>query len=344
VIEKASEFGELGAGLQLAPNASRALDALGVLGAIESFAVFPQRMVWMDAISGEQVTSLDLSAAFRERYGYRYIVMHRSDLLAMLLAACRANARIALETSKDVLSVEDRIETARVTCADGSTYEADVLIGADGLWSTVRKALVDDGEPICSEYVAYRGAIPMEQMSSHAGMDNVMLWTGPSMHLVQYPVRRGELYNQVAVFRSDRYRDDSDDWGTSDELDAHFGAGTPAVRAALTKFRRNRRWPMFDRLPIPRWSRHRITLLGDAAHPMLQYLAQGAAQALEDAVALGDALADHPGDVGAAFAAYEGTRVPRTALVQTTARAWGDYWHMPLDGASLRNARLATRN
>jgi 2-polyprenyl-6-methoxyphenol hydroxylase-like FAD-dependent oxidoreductase len=344
VIEKATEFGELGAGLQLAPNASRALDALGVRSAIESFAVFPQRMIWMDAISGEEVTSLDLAGPFRERYGYRYIVMHRSDLLAVLLEACRANARITLETSKDVLTVEDRIETARVTCADGSTYEADVLIGADGLWSTVRKVLVDDGEPICSEYVAYRGAIPIEQMSSHAGLDNVMLWTGPNMHLVQYPVRRGELYNQVAVFRSDRYRADSDDWGTSDELDAHFGAGTQAVRAALTKLRRNRRWPMYDRLPIPRWSRHRITLLGDAAHPMLQYLAQGAAQALEDAVALGDALADHPGDVGKAFAAYEGTRVPRTALVQTKARAWGDYWHMPLENASLRNTRLATRN
>jgi 3-hydroxybenzoate 6-monooxygenase len=344
VIEKAPEFAELGAGLQLAPNASRALDALGVRTAIESFAVFPQRMVWMDAISGEQVTSLDLGAPFTERYGYRYIVMHRSDLLGVLLAACRADARITLETSKDVVAVDDRVETASVACADGSTYEADVLIGADGLWSTVRKTLVDDGEPICSEYVAYRGAIPIEQMSSHAGLDNVMLWTGPNMHLVQYPVRRGELYNQVAVFRSDRYRRDSDDWGTSDELDAHFGAGTPAVRGALTKFRRNRRWPMFDRLPIPRWSRHRITLLGDAAHPMLQYLAQGAAQALEDAVALGGALADHPGDVGAAFAAYEGARAPRTARVQTTARAWGDYWHMSLENASLRNKRLATRN
>jgi 3-hydroxybenzoate 6-monooxygenase len=343
VIEKAPQFAELGAGLQLAPNASRALDALGVLSAIESFAVFPQQMVWMDAMSGERVTSLDLGAPFRERYGYRYIVMHRSDLLAVLLEACRANARITLETSKEIVAVDDRLETASVTCGDGSTYEADVLIGADGLWSTVRKALVDDGEPICSEYVAYRGAIPIEQMSSHAGLDNVMLWTGPDMHLVQYPVRRGELYNQVAVFRSDRYRADSDDWGTSEELDRHFGVATPPVRGALTKFRRNRRWPMFDRLPIARWSRHRITLLGDAAHPMLQYLAQGAAQALEDAVALGDALADHD-DVGLAFAAYEGGRVPRTALVQTTARAWGDYWHMPLENASLRNKRLATRN
>ena len=343
VIEKSPEFGELGAGLQLAPNASRALDDLGVLPAIASFAVFPERMVWMDAISGAQVTSLDLGAPFRERYGYRYIVMHRSDLLNVLLEACRGNDRITLETGKDVVSVEDRGDSVHVACADGSRYDTEMLVGADGLWSVVRRLLIDDGDPICSQYVAYRGAIPIEQMSHHAGLDNVMLWTGPDMHLVQYPVRRGELYNQVAVFKSARYRPDSDDWGTSDELDDHFAPCTGDVRSALTQFRRNRRWPMFDRLPVTRWSRNRITMIGDAAHPMLQYLAQGAAQALEDAVALGDAVANSD-DVPAAFAAYEAARVARTARVQTTARAWGDYWHVPLEQVAERNAALATRD
>ena len=213
VIEKADAFGEIGAGLQLAPNASRALADLGVLDAIDAFAVFPQRMVWMDAISGEQVTSLDLGAPFIARYGYRYIVMHRSDLLDALLAACRAHDRITLETAKDVRHVDDRGDTAEVTFADGTTYAADIVIGADGLWSTARKAIVDDGEPLCSQYVAYRGAIPIDEISVHAGLDSVTLWTGPNLHLVQYPVRRGELYNQVAVFKSDRYRPDSDDWG-----------------------------------------------------------------------------------------------------------------------------------
>ena len=223
-------------------------------------------------------------------------------------------------------------------------YRAEVAIGADGLWSTARKAILDDGDPICSHYVAYRGAIPIAEMSRHAGLDNVMLWTGPELHLVQYPVRKGELYNQVAVFRSGRYRPESDDWGTPDELDAHFAAGCEPVRDATTKFRRDRRWPMYDRLPIGRWSRERITLLGDAAHPMLQYLAQGAAQALEDAVVLADALTAHPDDVAAAFAAYEAERVPRTARVQTTARAWGDYWHLPLERAAKRNRELRTRS
>jgi len=326
VLEKASEFGEIGAGIQLAPNASRALDDLGVLAAIRPSAVFPQRMLWMDARSGERLTALDLGETFRERYEYPYLVMHRSDLLAALLEGCEAHPLIALETDKAVVAIEDRGDDVLVRCADGSTTAGELAIGADGLWSTVRKTIVDDGDPICSQYVAYRGAIPIAEVSRHAGLDNVMLWTGPNMHLVQYPLRRGELYNQVAVFKSARYTPDSDDWGTPDELDARFARTADLVRAALAKIRRNRRWPMFDRLPIARWSTGRITLLGDAAHPMLQYLAQGACQALEDAVALAESLVAYD-DLDAALRAYEAARVERTGRVQTLARAWGEFWH-----------------
>ncbi|MBV9440660.1 MAG: FAD-dependent monooxygenase [Candidatus Eremiobacteraeota bacterium] len=339
LIEKSPEFVEIGAGLQIAPNASRALDVLGVLPAVEPVAVFPKRMVWMDAIAGTQLTTLDLGAPFVERYGYRYFVMHRHDLLTALVAAARSQPRISLETSRTVTGVSDLGDAARAVCADGTAYDAALLIGADGLWSTVRAAIVDDA-PICAQYVAYRGAIPIEQMSSHARLDDVMLWTGPEMHLVQYPLRRGELYNQVAVFRSRRYRPDSDDWGTPDELEATFGAGAEPVRVALTRIKRNRRWPMYDRLPIARWSRNRITLLGDAAHPMLQYLAQGACQALEDAVALADAVAQYGDDIGAALSAYEAARVARTARVQTSAREWGEYWHMAPRDAERRNLEL----
>jgi 3-hydroxybenzoate 6-monooxygenase len=343
LIEKAAEFGEIGAGIQLAPNASWALDALGVLEEIKRHAVFPQRLLWMDALSGERLTALDLGRSFIARYGYAYFVMHRSDLLNVLLGHCQAQPLIALETLKDVVAVEDRETTAVATCADGTAYEADVLIGADGLWSTVRRFIVGDGDPICSEYVAYRGTLPIESVSKHAGLDNVIVWTGPERHLVQYPIRRGELFNQVAVFRSKRYRPDSDDWGTAEELDENFSNGPEVVREALSRFWRNRRWPMFDRLPVQNWSRHRITLLGDAAHPMLQYLAQGACQALEDAVALGDALAAYE-DVEAAFRAYETERVERTNRVQTEARKWGDYWHQyPGPGFDRRNAFLKSR-
>ena len=342
VIEKASEFGEIGAGIQLAPNASWALDRLGVLAAVHEHAVFPSRIKWMDAVSGRSLTSLDLGDAFRAHYHYKYLVMHRSDLLSALLARCRAHPRIRLETNKDVVRIEDRGNSAAVHCADGSAYTTELLVGADGLWSTIRAFLVDDGDPVCSQYVAYRGAIPTSEISEHAGLDSVMLWTGPDMHLVQYPVRRGELYNQVAVFKSPRYRVDSDDWGTPEEMDAHFGTGAELVRSALTKIKRNRRWPMFDRLPIANWSRNRIALLGDAAHPMLQYLAQGAAQALEDSVVFADAIAASGIDAG--LRAYQSERQPRTSQVQTLARAWGEYWHLqPGPKRDARDERLRAR-
>ena len=343
VIERAPEFVEIGAGIQLAPNASWALDQLGVLPEIHSYAVFPQRIVWMDAVSGEQLTSMDLGAPFTEHYGYPYFVMHRSDLLEVLLRACQAEPNVTLEANRDAIRVEDRTATAVVTCANGEAYEADIVIGADGLRSNVRKAIHDDGDPICSAYVAYRGTIPIGDVSAHAGFDNVMLWTGPDMHLVQYPVRRGELYNQVAVFKSRRYLAGGagDNWGLPDELDEMFSTGVDLVRSGIAQMGRQRRWPMFDRTPVANWTRNRVTLLGDAAHPMLQYLAQGAAQALEDTAVLAATLADHPADIATAFRLYQDEREPRTSRVQTLAREWGNYWHLhPGPEKSSRDAML----
>jgi 3-hydroxybenzoate 6-monooxygenase len=332
VIERAPEFVEIGAGIQLAPNASWALDQLGVLQEIHSYAVFPQRLVWMDSTSGEQLTSMDLGQPFLARYGYPYFVMHRSDLLDVLLKACQAEPNVTLEANREANTVEDRAATTVVTCSNGSSYEADIVIGADGLRSGVRKAIFNDGDPICSAYVAYRGTIPIDEVSASAGFDNVIVWTGPDRHLVQYPVRRGELYNQVAVFKSRRYLAGGagDDWGLPDELDEMFASGTDLVRSGIAQMGRQRRWPMFDRLPGTNWTRNRVTLLGDAAHPMLQYLAQGAAQALEDTAVLGAMLADLAAgaDPAPVFRAYEAERAPRTARVQTQARVWGDYWHL----------------
>jgi salicylate hydroxylase len=163
------------------------------------------------------------------------------------------------------------------------------------------------------------------------------------MHFVQYPVRRGELYNQVAVFRSRRYRADSDDWGSPDELDAHYAQTCADVRDGVKLMGRDKRWPMYDRVPIARWTRNRITLLGDAAHPMLQYLAQGACQAIEDSLALAQSVAAAPDDLPRALAAYEEARRLRTARVQITARAMGAFFHLDGVAATLRNAMMAGR-
>ncbi len=343
LIEREQEFGEIGAGIQLAPNASKVLDHLGVLKEIERYAVYPQRIAWMNIFSGQHISSLELGEKFVKSYGYPYFVIHRSDLLATLLKACQDNELIQLETVRQVITVEDLGDGARVECADGSVYETEALVAADGLHSVTRQLLIDSSEPICAEFVAYRGAIPMEKVTEHAGLDNVMYWVGPNMHMVQYPLRRGELYNQVAVFKSNRYTSDSDDWGTETELEEHFSQTCQLVKSGLAQIKRNRRWPLYDRLPANNWTRNHITLLGDAAHPMLQYIAQGACQALEDAVCLADELEKHPDNINQAFKAYQEVRFPRTAQVQTRARQFGEIVHIDGMGAILRDALFAQR-
>ncbi len=342
VFERAPQFGEIGAGLQLAPNASHALERLGVLEAIGTYAVRPRRIVWRDARTAAPVTTLDLGPAFRARYGHPYLVMHRGDLLDVLLAACRADERIALHASTSVVEVEQHPIRVRAISSEGRSYEGAALVVADGLWSRLRRIVYDDGDPIAARYVAYRGAIPVAELWDDAGLDEVALWTAPGLHFVQYPIRGGELFNQVAVFRSARFRPGTDDWGTPDELDAAFDALCDPVRAGVARIRRDRRWTMYDREPIARWSDGRVVLLGDAAHPMLQYLAQGACQALEDAVVLADALAAHD-DPAAAFADYQERRSLRTARVQYSARLFGEIWHVGEVGARLRDAMLAPR-
>jgi 2-polyprenyl-6-methoxyphenol hydroxylase-like FAD-dependent oxidoreductase len=331
VLEREARFGEIGAGLQLAPNASHALARLGVLDAIAPHAVFPRRLVWRDARTAAQVTALDLGDAFRAHYGHPYVVMHRGDLLDVLLAACRADSHIVLEASRDVVDVEERGDSVRAVCADGTTYNGTALVAADGLWSRLRKLVHDDGEPLAAQYVAYRGTLPVGELWEGAGLDDVTLWTAPGLHFVQYPIRGGQLFNQVAVFRSD-----------GNGIDEHFAAGCAAVQAGIARIGRDRHWTMYDREPIADWSRGRLALLGDAAHPMLQYLAQGACQALEDAVVLADALTAHA-DAAAAFRAYCDARSLRTARVQYTARLFGEIWHVGDVGATLRDAMLAGR-
>ncbi|GAA3312548.1 hypothetical protein GCM10020331_000550 [Ectobacillus funiculus] len=173
-------------------------------------------------------------------------------------------------------------------------------------------------------------------------MDDVIMWIGPNLHVVQYPVRKGELYNQVVVFKSQNYKPDSNDWGTPEEMDKVFEGCHPLVENALSFIQRQIRWPMYDRLPIANWTKGNFTLLGDAAHPMLQYLAQGGCQALEDASYLADMLQLYGENFEQAFLAYQEERIPRTAKVQRSARAWGEIIHTE-DPVSIFTARYSSR-
>lgn len=340
VLEGAPEFGELGAGIQLAPNATRVLDGLGVLDGIRAKAVLPRELVYMDALSGERITSVDLGEPFLERYGHPYIVMHRVDLHRALLEACVAHPNIELETSKQVETLEEGGDLVIVRCADGTEYQSESLIGADGLHSVVREEVVGD-ELVHTPHVAYRGAIPFKDVTPHAGQDNMVMWVGPDLHFVQYKLRGGELYNQVGVFRSYRYGE-AEDYGSPEELDEHFGRCCEMVRHGASLLKRGVRWPMADREPVENWTRRRITLVGDAAHAMLQYVAQGGCQAMEDAESIARHVARHP-DYGEAFLAYQRERIPRTARVQRLARRFGDVCHLGGVGRELRNYVFSQR-
>ncbi|TRW45378.1 FAD-dependent monooxygenase [Georgenia yuyongxinii] len=332
VLERAPEFGEVGAGLQLAPNITRMLDEVGVLEKILPMSVKPRRLVFMNAKTGEELSHLDLQDAER-RYGGPYIVLHRSDLLNALLEAAQAEENITLHTDHKVTDIEDTSDGVVVRTADGDEYTGQLLLGADGLHSVVRKEIADD-EPVPSGYVAYRGAVPVEDVDRRMGMEDVVVWMGPGLHLVQYPVRAGKLYNQVAVFRSQEFLDGKEDWGTPEELDRTYADMCEPVRVAIPSLHRINRWPMADRNPLPTWTKGRISLLGDAAHAMLQYLAQGAGQSLLDGAALARALptlgnGQWDGDaLAGALRQYESERVAAAGAVQSTARVWGDIWHV----------------
>ncbi|HVB05881.1 MAG TPA: FAD-dependent monooxygenase [Acidimicrobiales bacterium] len=340
VLEQAASYGEIGAGIQLAPNATRILDRLGLLPAMEAVGVLPRRLVLGDALTATELTHLPLGD-FRERYGAPYVVLHRRDLLDLLLEACRA-AGGALETGARVVDVEDDGRRVAATAADGRRWSGGVLVAADGLHSTLRSRFSDD-EPIASGFVAYRGTVPTAHIERRADLGDVVAWIGPGLHLVQYPLRAGELYNQVAVFRSPAFAAGSAEWGTPEELDSAFSPVHGHLREATQLLGRELRWPMHDRLPIGRFAEGRFALLGDAAHPMLQYLAQGACQAIEDAACLVGALGRHDGPA-AALAAYEAERAPRTARVQRNARAWGEFWHVGGADKTARDALLRARD
>jgi 2-polyprenyl-6-methoxyphenol hydroxylase-like FAD-dependent oxidoreductase len=324
VAEQAARFAEIGAGLQLGPNALRSFDRLGVLGRVLDEAVLPPRAIIRDAVTGDVLTELHFGPAFERRYGYPYVVAHRHDVLSALLAACQAEPGITLETGRTAAGVREREDAAEVTFTDGAVAAARLVIGADGIRSRVRR-LLDDSPPRFSGHVAYRGTVSRAQAGDRGVPDDVVLWLGPRVHLMQYPVRRGELYNQVAVY--ERPEGQRDPRGDAAEFRAAFAGTHPLVRDSVALIDLARDWPVCDRDPLPAWTTPHTALVGDAAHAMLQYLGQGACQALEDALALATAHSDHPGDQGEALRAYEEQRIGRASRCQAVARPWGELWH-----------------
>ncbi|MCW5251460.1 MULTISPECIES: FAD-dependent oxidoreductase [unclassified Streptomyces] len=346
LLESAPAFGEVGAGIQLAPNCTRILDDYGLLDEAKSLGVVPDAMVMRDAVDGGELTRLDLRD-LENRYGYPYLVIHRSDLHGLLLRACR-RAGVDLVNDAHVTAYENTDGGARVTLASGATHEAPLVIAADGLHSVARKLLADD-QPVSSAYVAYRGTVPADHPRAAAtDLSEVVVHVGPGCHFVHYGLRGGEMLNQVAVFESPKALAGQDDWGTPDELDAAFAATSGFVRDGLPFMWRDKWWRMFDRDPIMTWVSGRIALLGDSAHPPLQYIAQGAIMALEDGWVLGEHAARNRRDDGTVdwertLAAYQAVRPEHCRRVLTTSRAWGELWHLDGLAREQRNTLLRAR-
>ena len=352
VLEQSSAFGEIGAGIQLGPNIFRMFDYLGLTEAISQVAYFPPGLGMNDVRTGEKVVRVALGDAARAAYGFPYGVIYRADLHSVFLEACRRQPNLTLRTgarvdsfTQDHAGVQVRLARRELgetgagdkVGASGEVVEGAALIGADGLWSRIREAIVGDGKPRVSGHVAYRAVLQRQDVPSHLWSDDVLLWGGEKTHLVHYPLRRGELFNLVAVFHSDKYDEGWNTFGDSAELTQRFAQAVPQVRELLGKIETWKMWVLCDREPVKNWSDRRVTLLGDAAHPMLQYLAQGAGQAIEDAVVLREALRFTRGDIPAAFQAYQQARYLRTGRVQLTARFYGDIYHAAGVQRELRN-------
>ncbi len=335
VLEQAPEFKEVGAGIQLGPNSWRALRTLGAEPVVKPLAVMPHALVMMDAVTAEHVVSVPLEG-FEQRFGAPYALIHRADLLDALLKTAKASPLIALETSRQVKEFRDDGRGVRVTTTDGRTYDAPALIGADGLWSTVRGQLIGDGRPRVSGHITYRAVLPPNEVPEYLRRWDMVLWAGPKCHLVHYPLRGGDLYNLVAVFHSNRYEEGWNSFGDPAELHERFAGTCADVKLMLGKISEWRMWVLCDREPIKAWSKGHVTLLGDAAHPMLQYLAQGAGMAMEDALCLARCL-DESDSVESAFQAYPLKRYLRTGRVQLTARVYGEFYHADGVRRELRN-------
>jgi salicylate hydroxylase len=343
VLEQAGEFREVGAGIQLGPNVFRALDRLGLKDAVMADAWRPGAQEMRCALTGRQVTRMPLDSGFTARFHEPYGVTHRADLHGAILAACQGSNLVSLETHRRVEDVEDDGDAVSVRLQSGDTVQGRALIGCDGLWSGIRERVVGDGPPRVSGHIAYRAVLKRQDVPEDLWGPDVVLWAGPRTHFVHYPLRRGELFNLVAVFHSDRYVEGWNAEGDPAELMTRFAGQRPEVLRLLERIETWRMWVLCDREPVKDWSKGRVTLLGDAAHPMLQYLAQGANMAIEDAVQLAEEVAAQPDDLPAAFRAYQEARYLRTGRVQIMARLYGEVYHARGVTAELRDQMLGSR-
>jgi salicylate hydroxylase len=326
VVERAEELGEAGAGIQVSPNGARALARIGVLAAVEKTAFQPEAAEMRFGLTGALVMRLPLGAAAEARWGAPYLQAHRADLLGVLEKAAR-KAGVTIRLGETVTGVTQDDDAAALTLASGETVGADVALAADGVRSIIREQVFGPAAPRFTGQVAWRGTVEASRLPKGLVKPTATVWVGAGRHVVTYYLRRGHLVNFVAVEERKAWADE--DWwqeGDPEEMRRAFPDWDDGVTTVLGAAQSCMLWGLFDRAPPPRWSRNRIALLGDAAHPMLPFMAQGAVQAFEDGAALARLL---PGadDVPAALRAYEAERRKRATRVQEGAKLNATLFH-----------------
>jgi 3-hydroxybenzoate 6-monooxygenase len=327
VLEGAPSFGAIGYGIQFGPNVFHALERIGVSEAVLGKADFPSALLMLDALTGDEVTRVPTGAALRARFKHPYIVIHRIDLHEALLEACRNDPLVTLEPDAMVARFADHGDHVTATTENGREFRGDLLIGADGIRSRARAQLFADGDPRPNGYMGFRTIVPIGDVPGGVQRDIVALWAGPGFHMVHYPLRHGTLFNLVAVFRRSANFERGDVKAYRAELEDAYRNAHPTIKALLSMLDLQRRQAIGDRDAIRHWHKGRVVLLGDAAHPTLQSLAQGACMAIEDGVCLADCIAAADRDHEAAFRRYENARVVRTARVTLESRYIWDVYH-----------------
>lgn len=326
VIEQAAAIEEVGAGLQLGPNAMRVLGALGVGDAVASAGQNPAAITLRDGRSAREILKIPLGEAARRRWNAPYVTLHRADLVATLAEALELVQPGALSLGVMLVAIDNRADGVTITTASGEALTADLLIGADGIRSVVREHLFGPDSPRFTGHVAWRALVRIDPQDPAAPPPGVGAWLGPRRHAVTYRIRP-DLVNLVAVTEQSDWREEG--WnlpGDADRLRADF-AGWNALAPLLSRVERPLRWALFDRKPMRAWHRIRAVLIGDACHPMLPFLAQGAAMGIEDGFALAELLPLEPQDIEPALARFFALRQPRTARIQAMARSNGVDFH-----------------
>ena len=328
VLERRPVFAEEGAGIQIGPNGTRVLGEIGVLDALRETKAAPDGLQVRDARSGELITRLPLGDWIAQRHGSPYWTAHRQDLHAALLACAHANPRITLSNSADVVAVSDRGSSVDATLEDGCTITGSSLIAADGLWSNSRTKLFDAAPPRLAGKSAYRTVVATSDLPAGLAHNDIHIWLAEGAHVVHYPVRAGKQHAFVIIFDEPQPVT-----GWSTQVEAGFVRAkaqrlAPSLRALLDAAATWRMWSLQE-TPMPRsWVKGRIALLGDAAHPVLPFLAQGAVLALEDAALLARECADAGAPTASALQHYEEKRRPRALRVQAASRRNGRIYHL----------------